>query len=469
MPQAETVALPKRIPMVLQPENRDETTDKDSRLINGYVEKDKNTGEYRLYKRPGLLEYASVGAAAGLGVYNWLGDIYSVFGNRLYKNGVAVSGTVDTTGGLYTFSTSKGVTPRLQLSNGVGAYNYDSGGGLVAIAGANFPTPRVKGWAYLDSTTYVMDSDAGIHGCDSLNEPGDWTDVTNLIEAQIEPDDGVALAKQLVYVIALKQWSTEVFYDALNPTGSPLGPVQGAKVRFGCANADSVQEIDDALIWLAINRSSTAQVVMLDGLKATVVSTKPIERLLGEADFSDVSSFAFKYEGHSFYGITLRCGNLTLVYDMTEDLWAQWTDHNGDYFPCVATTFITATGQRILQHETNGKLYLFDSSYTSDDGEIITTDLYTPNFDAGTGRRKQLNVLSFVGDQTEGSVLQVRCNDNDYNENTWSSFRQVDMSQRKPNITNCGSFIRRAYHIRHQSNTRLRLAALEVQIDLGTL
>lgn len=474
MPQADTVAIPKRLPLVLEPANRDEYTLKDARLVNGYVEKNDETGEYWIFKRPGLLQTGTTKSGNGYGVYNWQGDIYSIFGTTLYKNGSSI-GTVDGTGGVYRFASSLGSTPRLQLGNGVKAYNWD-GTTLTQISGGNFPgntyaAAAVKGWAYLDGTTYVMDTTAYIHGSDSapgMNRPDLWTDLTNLLGAQIEPDQGIYLTKQLVYVLALKQWSTEVFYDALNTTASPLSPVQGAKINYGCVNADSVQEIDGALIWIATNRSSASQVILVENLKVTVVSTKPIERLLGEADFTAVASFGIKYEGHRFYGITLKNTNLTLVYDLTDQMWAQWTDPAGNYFKIVSSTYLPGTG-RVLQHETNGKLYMLDSTYLSDDGEVITVDLYTPNFDGGVRRRKQMTMMEFIGDQTQGSTLQVRVNDFDYEVTKWTNFRYVDMGVRKPTLTNCGTFMRRTTHIRHQSNTRMRLQAVELQIDIGTL
>lgn len=470
MPQVETVALPKRFPLIVGPENRDADTAKDAKLLNAYVETEREGQESFIYKRPGLLQSGSTQVGNGYGVYNWLGDIYAIFGATMYKNGVALSGTLDTTGGMYRFSQSVGATPRLQFGNGAASYNYDSGAGIVQIpAGVdNFPTTCVKGWAYLDGTTYVMDANASIRGCAAINDPTDWSDTLNRLTAQIEADGGVYLTHQLVYVVALGQWSTEVFYDALNTTGSPLGPVQGAKINYGCANADSVQEIDGMLLWVATNRSAAAQVLMVDQLKAQVVSSKPVERLLSDADLTSMRSFGLKYAGHRFYGLTIVNENLTLVYDLTEKRWSQWTDASGNYWPIVSSTYLASTGS-ILQHATNGKLYLLDSSYTSDDGEAITVDIYTPNFDGGTRRRKQLNLLEFVGDRTEGSVLQVRYNDADYDPTRWSSFRRVNMALEKPILENNGTFVRRAYHIRHQCSTRLRLRATEMQLDLGTL
>jgi hypothetical protein len=110
-----------------------------------------------------------------------------------------------------------------------------------------------------------------------------------------------------------------------------------------------------------------------------------------------------------------------------------------------------------------------DSQYTNDDGVVTTWDLYTPNFDGGVRRRKQMKVLEIIGDQTPGSVMQVRTNDYDYDPAKWTNFRKVDLSVRKPILTDCGTFMRRAHHFRHQCNTRLRLQAAEMQIDLGTL
>jgi hypothetical protein len=207
---------------------------------------------------------------------------------------------------------------------------------------------------------------------------------------------------------------------------------------------------------------------MVENLKASVVSTKPIERLLGDADFSVVYSFGIKFEGHRFYVFTLKNSNLTLAYDLTDKRWAQWTDSSGNYFKIVSSSYLPGSG-RVLQHETNGKLYKFDAIYTNDDGAIITVDLYTPNFDGGVRRIKQLNFMELVWDQTAGSTLQVRVNDKDYAPTEWSSFRLVDMSVERAFLANCGSFRRRALHIRHQSDTRMRLQAVELQVDLGTL
>lgn len=471
MAQAGSVAVPKRLPLVIEPENRNDSTAKDARLINCFMESHRTAEgqtEYWIYKRPGLDEFQRPPAAnaAGRGVFNWRGAIYSVFGATLYQDGVAIAGTVDATGGVYRFDSCLGATPRLVLGNGVEAYRYDSGGGLVLINDADFPVTFQKGWAYLDATLYVLKANAHVQGSDP-NDPSAW-DPLNDILAQIEPDQGVALSKQLVYIVAFKEWSIEVFYDAGNTTGSPLGAVQGAKVSYGCGSQDSVQNINGVLYFITVSRTAGIQIGQIDQLKFDVISTKAIERLIQTADLTTIFSWQLALEGHSWYIVTFKTNNLTLAYDMKEKLWWQWTDESGNYCKIVDSTYDTG-GVAILQHETNGRLYHASSSYTSDDGAAIQVDLYTPNFDAGVqSRRKALHRMYFIADQDAGNELLVRCNDHDYKANKWTNFRRVNLGLARPVLDACGSFTKRAHNIRHKQDKRLRLKAVELQLDIGT-
>ena len=64
MPQIESVVLPPRIPLVIQPGNRNHTVNKDARLVNCFIEIDKE-GELSIFKRPGMVEASAGGAGAG--------------------------------------------------------------------------------------------------------------------------------------------------------------------------------------------------------------------------------------------------------------------------------------------------------------------------------------------------------------------------------------------------------------------
>jgi hypothetical protein len=311
-----------------------------------------------------------------------------------------------------------------------------------------------------------MTSSASAQGSD-INDPTSWN-VLNVIVAQIEPDRGVALGKQLVYVIAFKEWTTEIFYDAANSTGSPLGTVQGAKINRGCLHADSVVDIGGALYFLAANRESGGQVGRIDGLKYSDVSDASVERLLQAGDFTTVYAFGLAIDGHQFYVVTLKNSNLTLAYDIGEQMWAQWTDVSGNYFPFVAA-ITNASNVTLLQHESDGYTYTMSTQVVSDNGSPIVSDLYLPQFDGGTKRGKYLPAMLFEADRVEGSILQVRSNDNDYRAGEWTDFRQVDLGSDVPMLTDEGTFTRRAYHFRHVSLTKLGLRGVDLQIEICTL
>jgi len=597
------MAEPQRLPLAVKPSNRDETTSRDAKIVNGYVEK-VGERDVEVYKRPGYALYSNSGAAAaGLGSYNWNDDLFTIFGTKLYKNNVAVSGTVDGTA-LYAFTSTLGGNPQLVFQNGVKMYTYDvihgivevqslaqiiftgnltntspvvtavspnttgltvgmivSGTGIpvstkiltidgttqitldqnatitnneeitaaasvvltgdistgssvitnispnttglfagmfvtatgipsltkiltvdsstqVTIDGnatatttglsltfeTGFPLRRVPGLAYLDGYINVMTPEATIWPSDA-NEPDSWALDSNIV-AQIEADKGVYLSKQLVYLLAMKKYSIEMFYDAGNAAGSPLSPVQGAKVSVGCRHANSVAQMEGTIFWVSQARDGGTAVYLMDNVKSQQISTPSIERLLQQADYTTVYSWCARVAGHRYYCVTLAASNLSLVYDLTSQQWYQWTDSNGNYLPYVSASY-TGDNQAIFQHATNGKMYQLEIVNTTDEGAAITMDLYTPNYDGGARLRKFVKSMDIIADQTNGSVLQVRVSDDDYQ--TWSNFRDVDLSKIRPRLTDCGTFRRRAYHFRHSSNTPLRIQAVELWIDPGTL
>ncbi len=467
--QNDSMVLPPRLPLVVLPSNRDSSTSKDARLVNCYIETDAQ-GQVNIYRRPGMLTFETHTAVPGRGVFHWSDAVYSIFSSVMYRNGSSVATGLDTTNGKYNFNSILGAIPKMVLGNGAKAYAYWVAGGLTAdlhTIDVDYPATTVKGFAYLNGATYVMQPEAVIWGSaiNSVSVAGDWT-ALNFISAQADPDNGIALNKQLVYVIAFNQWTTEVFFDAGNPTGSPLGSVQGSLVSYGCAAADSIQSIDDVLFWLCRNKTNSLQIAKMTQLGLQIISTKSIDRLIADADLTQIMSWQIKFEGHSFYVFTSISLNLTLAYDIVEDLWCQWTDSSGNYMPIIASTYDTA-GRIILQHATLGTLLYMNTDYYTDDGALIQADIITPSFDAQTRRRKTLGRVSFVADQVVGSTLSVRYTDDDYL--TWSNFRDVDLNLEEPMLIDCGTFKKRAYHLRHKANTFFRISAVEMQYDLGVL
>jgi hypothetical protein len=458
---------PMRIPLVTNLRNRSESYKIDGRMVNAYAEV-VGQGEAHIYKRPCLVPYSQPpgGPAGGLGVFNWNGIVYSIFGNTFYS-GTTPIGTVSTNAP-YTFSSIQGAQPSLFFQNGTSYYFYNPVNSLVPITPGSFTT-SVPGCVYLDGTMYVMDSGANIRGSDINNvATGHWN-AANLIVAQSEPCPAVALFKQLVYVVAFKTFSTEMFYDAGNATDSPLGAVPGQKLNYGCRDARTIAELAGVLLWVDQIREGGSSVRIMDQVTAQPCSTPQVERLLQYADAQgyyggNLYTWTAKIDGHLFYCLTIQNLNVTLVYDISQKLWYEWTDPAGNYMPIISSTFLN--GQTICQGQSDGRLYQLSTQVGADNGVTVPVDVYTPEFDGGTHRRKVIDRMRVVGDYYPGNVLQIRVSDDNYT--TWSNFRTVDMGMVDPYLVNCGTFRRRVWHIHQESAVGGRLMqALEPELELG--
>lgn len=502
---AQTVAMPQRWPLVQQFYTRssDIPITKDARLVNAFAEKDSEN-EYWVNKRVGISPTPQFtlpnGQAGGVYYYSSNNQVISVVGQDVYINSSFVGTVVNfvpptvLTPQFFFETINSSPTQTVVIKNTSGAAILDpTAQTLTQITDPNFPDFTCPGWAYLDGTLYVMDFSGGIHGTLGFNDASVW-DPLSLIFASSKGDLGVALFTQLTFVVAFKQWTTQIFYDAFNPTGSPLGQVPEAQIPYGCLHANSIQKIDEILFWISSNQTISPQVIMMENLAPKIISTPSIDRMLDNLQINilpggphrigfptvndnTLYSFSFKHQGHRFYGITHTSLNFTLVYDIDQKLWYQWTDANGNYWPMSNCSYIaptpTSKGLHIAQAlpgtSLPGSIYLIDADtvFPNDMGVLFPVDIYTPNFTAGTDRRKVLNALYFTSDQTPGSQMQARYSDNDYKD--WSNFRTVDLNDNKPFIDQEGTFTKRAYHLRHRCNTRFRIKTAGMQLDIGSL
>jgi len=320
-----------------------------------------------------------------------------------------------------------------------------------------------RGMVFLDQTIYVMDYTAKIYGS-NLNDATIF-DALNFIVASDLPGAGKAIARHESFVVALKENSVEFFYDAANPTGSPLSALPNSTIHWGCVDGGSVQDIEGKLFWVARSKQASAFVAMLDHRQHSRISTEGVERLLD--DFQNpIDSFAFKDMGHLFYGFTSQGSNITLVYDLMQKIWYVWTDAKGNFWPW--RSFVTSTTWTVSVQSTDDSLaantYQIDEEFATDLGVAIPVDIYTGNYDSGSRRRDVLQRMDFIVDQQPGK-LKVRYTEDDYK--TWSNFREVDLNQKRPTLINCGSFRRRAWNFRWQAGLPLRVEAVELTVIPG--
>lgn len=217
------------------------------------------------------------------------------------------------------------------LVKGTGtAYSF-TGTGAAGITDADYPSPTTRGVQYLNGTFYVMEADGTIwNSTPAADDPTTWP-TDGFITAEFEPDSGVFLGKALNNLVAFGQWTTELFWDAGNPSGSPLSPVQNGVLLIGCAAANSVAQTESTLIWVAQRKGqdSTSQkgrfVAILVGTQYEELSTPDVRRILEYDDLSYVRACILEVAGHSWYVLTLGFSGITLVFDLVVKKWYVWT------------------------------------------------------------------------------------------------------------------------------------------------
>lgn len=357
-------------------------------------------------------------------------------------------------------------------TNAAAALSFTLGGpprranisGTATITGTAHTIPQLAhGIADLNKSTYLLTYRALVAGSD-IDDPRAWNPL-NSIYAYAEQDSAIAIAKQLSYIVAFKSQSTEFFRDVGASPGSPLERLEGLRLSVGCLNGATVADIDGTLLWCSQTESGLKSVWRLRDTKADEIASPAVRRAL-EA-LTPTYAISFSVAGHTFYVMTDSEAGVSLVYDLTSQLWSYWNALGETYFP-----FISATNQgstTYLQHESNGKIYTLDPDALDDDGTDITMDIYPPQFDANMRVSKFVARMYVIADQTADSILQVRSSESDQADGSWSNWREFDLSKGKPDLYDCGSFTKRFYHFRHSGATRCRLTAVEMDLLPGTL
>ncbi len=230
-----------------------------------------------------------------------------------------VHGTV--TGLLSTLSGEINSTALVKSANNLWLYQNNA----ATLVTSSYPLVQtVPGIVTIDTTTYVMDTNANILGS-NLGDPTTWN-ALNTIQANTQQDNPVALARHLNYLVAFKDQSTEFFYDAGNPSpGSPLSPILNAYVEVGCAAAASIQNINDLTLFMSKTSQRGRGVSLITGLAVQRVSTTAVDKILNADSLATVYSFAVAIAGHNLYVLTLKSSNVTLYYDLETQIWGQLT------------------------------------------------------------------------------------------------------------------------------------------------
>lgn len=184
-----------------------------------------------------------------------------------------------------------------------------------------------------------------------------------------------------------------------------------------------------------------------------------VEKLLdAETNIASATSFGVRTQGHFLFVLTLDTLNRTLVYDVEEKMWHEWSTGTDKFAGKFAADM--ESGNILLQHATDGNIYALKTTKYTDDGVAITCSATTAKLDFDSMNRKQISDMYVIGDTNPTTtLLSFRWSDDDYQ--TWSSYHTIDLSKRTVYNRN-GSFRRRAYQFVYADNYPCRLESMRV-------
>jgi hypothetical protein len=496
-----------RIPLTQPIESRDGTFNKDSFSSNCVFERRDQKREF--IKRPGLIQTDQVISVTppaivktqGLTNFNYqasLGPFISIFveikiaiiNNILYYN---YSGWQPVTGNTLSnnnsyLAASFVKTPAISLNE----YSliFHCNGFSSSIYVWNNSTPNsiytevttitnqgqlVYGAVCLDNYGFVGTTTNRIYNSD-LGMYTTWNP-NNYISFNQTNDKLVAIAKHLNYLVAFGANSTVFFYNANNGPYSPLGVAESYTNETGCANGASIVSTDNTVVWIGTSKTNGFSVYLLDGVSPIKISTPSIDRHLETDGVSKVTSYCYKFNGHTLYVLNLLTSNQTIVYDINEKAWYKWTQYAinsndqpnpGTYSESYFRPSFCCNVKNIyygLDHDTS-VVYKFDVNTYQDDGQPIYCRTVTDLNDNGTTKRKFFGRLEIIGDKV-AATMQVRHTGDDYN--TWSNYRSVDLNASRSQMYLSGADRRRAWEFLCTDNVPLRLDGAEIDFRIGEM
>lgn len=464
------------IPFVGMPLYRD-TSAKDQRFTNIIFEKIDNplsgNSKVRVIKRPGLAQNTQppAGNATPRGIHYWdaAAKLYTVFNDKIYAGTTDLGVTLAASSGRCWFTETPsgfGGGQRLLVSDGTKLYAIQTDNTVTTIStssDADFPTSNLGTVVFFDSYIVLAKDTGAIYNSD-VDTFADWG-ATSFLSAEMFGDYLVGIAKQRDHLVALGSESIEFFYDNENTPGSPFERRANMALQIGCVTIHSMAQQEDTLIFVGKSKTGGRGVWEMHGLeKIEKVSTPAVERLL-EAEAGTIGScraFLLRVQGQLLYILSLSTLDRTLVYHVNGRIWSEWAGTAGGRFSGVYAT--SSDTSIFIQDVSNGRTYTFSPSTYQDNGSNFTVTLLTDKFDFENNLQKFASRLEIIGDTTTGN-LAVSYSDDDYT--SFSTARNIDMSQKVKYLTQLGTFQNRAWKFTYTDNYALRLERFDLTMRQG--
>jgi hypothetical protein len=358
-------------------------------------------------------------------------------------------------------------TVKVVITDGTTLGTVDALDVWVASTDPDLPVPHLPQPIFLDGYLFIVKANTADIYNSNLNDPLVYT-AGDFISCEMFPDVILKFAKLNNYLIAMGSASIEYFWDAANPTGTPLQrndtPVKLVGYLGGFAQSAN------RIYFVGNSSTSTPEVYMLEDFKIEPVGAETIRRYLEAQTNTLISSIGsiISCYGHDFYVINI--GVLTYVMDLKTKLWNRWAFKSGNSFPLEQSISVktNVTYASVVFMTGTTKLLKCSPFVTQDDGQNFTVRIVTSKQNFGTYNRKAMSSLTVYADRDASvatSLLDISWSDDDYQ--TYSSPRSVDLNADVTTMYRLGTFRWRAFKFEFTQPALFRMLAAEVDINQG--
>ena len=471
--------------LLTQPiDSRDGTFTSDSYTSNCFFETSGSKKE--LVKRPGLSIVKQVTPVTppsylqSQGLFELNGVLYAVINNILYSINPNSGYTVNTVATLSSttnnaYAVKTFLDTYLFIHNTANAYLIDQSGSTISMT--NLPTgPYIPGAVLIDNYVFIATTNNRIYNC-AIGDPTTWNSLSYVSFYQTT-DSLMRITKHLNYLVAFGFYSTQFYYDNANtPPASPLSVAPSYIFEIGCANGDSVVSTNNTVFWVGNSKASGKSVYLMDGVSPVRISTNAIDKHLEKDGLGNVTAYCYGVSGHVLYILNLLTSQETLVYDVTEKQWYNWSQYykQSSYQANPNTYqesffrpsfFVQADNTPYILDKDVACIYVPNNETYQDNGQPIYYRSVTSIDDSGTTKRKFYSKVEIIGDKTAGT-MNVSFSSNDYA--TYSNPRSIDLNASRSQIYMTGASRRRSWQFVCTDNVPLRLEAAEIEFRVGEM
>lgn len=377
------------------------------RCINLYPEANTKDAEvpYTHYATPGLTLLAQGPIAEVRALYTASnGMLFGVIGNSVYyiPDNFALQklGAITTESGHVSLYDNK--FSLIILDGSTIGWSVD----LASLAFATFAPSGFAGGnqiRYIDTFLISSTQNANMQSSDS----GAATYTAS--PAALATIAGDADKLQIIDVVHKEIWAfgrrTTEIWSNVGSYPFPFAPIGGAFLQHGITAFRSLAKWGVNIFFLSEDNNGQALVMMGTAYKADVVSTPALADAISKySKISDAIGFCYQQGAHIFYMLTFPTADVTWCYDLSTQLWHEraWLDTNGDFRRHRANCVAHAYNRTIVGDWQNGKIYQFDLSNYTDEGNPI---LRLRSFPHLLNDGKRASYSSFMADIEVGTDL----------------------------------------------------------------